>query len=56
MIRSDNGLDPDRPVFLLRRHFEAGRVGGIRVDGVKYAVREGRWKYILDGGLDIREK
>ncbi|NNE07828.1 MAG: sulfatase-like hydrolase/transferase, partial [Gemmatimonadetes bacterium] len=35
---------PDRPVFLFRRHYDAGRLS--RVSGMGYAVREGDWKYI----------
>jgi arylsulfatase A-like enzyme len=41
-----NGLDPERPVYLQRRFYEAGRVGNFRVHGEKYGIRMGRWKYI----------
>lgn len=39
-------LDPERPVFLHRRHYEPGRIGNIPVAGEKFGVRIGPWKYI----------
>jgi len=38
--------DPEGPVFLERRHYEAGVVRGFSVKGVKLGVRKGRFKYI----------
>jgi arylsulfatase A-like enzyme len=39
-------LDGARPVHLYRRHFAGERRGALYVKGEKYAVREGRFKYI----------
>jgi arylsulfatase A-like enzyme len=39
-------LDPERAVFLQRRHYESKQVGNISVAGDKFAVRVGPWKYI----------
>ena len=39
-------LDPERPVFLHRRHYEPGQVGGMPVAGEKFGIRVGPWKYI----------
>jgi arylsulfatase A-like enzyme len=38
--------DPARPVILQRRHFETRRVEERTVQGEKFAIRSGRWKYI----------
>lgn len=42
----------DRPVFLFRRHYDAGSLPGVR--GMAYAVREGDWKYVY--GPDEKRK
>ncbi len=39
-------LDPLRPVYLHRRHYEPGQVGEIRVSGEMFGIRVGAWKYI----------
>lgn len=38
--------DPERAVFLQRRQYEPGVRDGFRVNGEKWAVRAGQWKYI----------
>jgi choline-sulfatase len=40
------GFDPRRMVFMQRREYGMHLVDGIRVDGEKFAVRAGRFKYI----------
>ncbi|HZR81000.1 MAG TPA: sulfatase [Candidatus Binatia bacterium] len=39
-------LDPERPVFLQRRHYEGKVRPGVEAYGLKVGVRKGRWKYI----------
>jgi arylsulfatase A-like enzyme len=48
-------LDPGHPVFLHRRHYEPGNVGGHDVVGEKLGVRHGRWKLILGAEEGTRE-
>jgi arylsulfatase A-like enzyme len=45
-LLGDAPLDPDRPVYLQRRHYTEEFERGIRVKGEQYAIRWGRWKYI----------
>jgi choline-sulfatase len=46
-IVDDEPLDPQHPVFIERRFYEAGPVGTFDVSGEKFAVRSGRWKFIV---------
>jgi arylsulfatase A-like enzyme len=39
-------LDPGRPVYLHRRHYEPQQLGGLWVAGEKFGIRAGTWKYI----------
>lgn len=39
-------LDPERPVYLHRRYYDPGEIGGIPVAGEKFGIRRGLWKYI----------
>lgn len=39
-------LDPLRPVYLHRRHYDPGQVGEIYVSGEMFGIRVGPWKYI----------
>jgi arylsulfatase A-like enzyme len=39
-------LDPSRPVHLFRRHYLPGLVQGVHVEGEKYGLRLGTWKYV----------
>jgi len=39
-------LDPQRAVFLQRRHYKPQTIGEIHVAGEKFGVRKGTWKYI----------
>lgn len=34
------------PVYLYRRPYEGGMIGGIWAEGEKFGLRDGRWKYI----------
>jgi len=45
-LAGDAELDPDRPVFLHRRHYESGWIGEFRVSGEKFGIRRGPWKYV----------
>ncbi len=45
-LRGERPEDPERPVFVQRRSYDARVVEGRRVAGEKLAVRAGRWKYI----------
>lgn len=44
-LRGEEELDPDRELVLERRIFSSHRVGNIRVEGEKLAIRKRRWKY-----------
>ncbi len=48
-------LDPQREVYLHRRHYAPGEVGGIRVAGEQFGIRSGRWKYIEGDEEGTRE-
>ena len=39
-------LDRERAVYLHRRHYDPGEIGGIPVAGEKFGIRRGSWKYI----------
>jgi arylsulfatase A-like enzyme len=54
-IRGDAPLDPDRPVFLYRRHFGNGTVDGVPVHGHQLGVRQGSWKLIHHSRGDAHE-
>jgi arylsulfatase A-like enzyme len=54
-LRGERKLDPERPVYLVRRHYLSGTVGVVRVKGFKFGMRAGRWKYIEDEGFGTRE-
>jgi len=43
----DLPLDPLHPVFVERRLYQTGRVGDFVVSGEKFAVRSGKWKFIV---------
>ena len=45
-LRGDEPLDPDRPIYLYRRHFDAEYADGTYVKGRQFGIRWGRWKYI----------
>jgi arylsulfatase A-like enzyme len=44
-LRGGDEPDRDRPIFLTRRHYNPGKVGPIEVNGFRYAIRSGRWKF-----------
>jgi arylsulfatase A-like enzyme len=46
VLRGEASLDPERPVFLYRRHYEDGYVIRTWVRGEKYGIKAGNWKYI----------
>lgn len=48
-------LDPLRPIYLHRRHYEPGTVGEIPVVGERFGVRHGSWKYIEGTEDESRE-
>jgi arylsulfatase A-like enzyme len=57
-LRDEASLDPDRPIYLHRRHYDAGvigRVKKIRVKGEMFGIRRGNWKYIIADELGTRE-
>ena len=39
-------LEPNRPIYLHRRHYSSEKVENIWVKGEKFAIRHGKWKYI----------
>jgi arylsulfatase A-like enzyme len=45
-LRGEGPLDPDRPIYLQRRHFDAEYADGIYVKGRQFGIRWGHWKYI----------
>ncbi|MDH3211966.1 MAG: sulfatase-like hydrolase/transferase [Myxococcales bacterium] len=45
-LRGDEPLDPDRPIYLHRRRFDAEYADGIYVKGRQFGIRWGRWKTI----------
>jgi arylsulfatase A-like enzyme len=51
MLAADGAQPPDPtergPIYFYRRHYEATRVVGVSTAGEKFALRDGRWKYIL---------
>ena len=47
VLVDDALLDPLHPVFFERRFYSPGRVGNFDVSGEKFAVRSGRWKFIV---------
>jgi arylsulfatase A-like enzyme len=49
-------LDPKRPIFLYRRHYDGDTTfGDVTPRGEKLAIREGHWKYIEGGEEPARE-
>jgi arylsulfatase A-like enzyme len=47
VIEGTAAVDPARPIFLFRQHYEHGYDSGTPVAGEQYAVRLGDWKLIL---------
>ena len=47
--------EPDRQIFLQRRHYDPGSRGGGGIAGEKFAVRVERWKYLLAEEEKTRE-
>jgi arylsulfatase A-like enzyme len=45
-MKGRDELDPDREIFLERRLFKNRRVGQFFVNGTKFGLRSGPWKYI----------
>ncbi|UCE99003.1 MAG: sulfatase [Planctomycetota bacterium] len=45
-IRGQTTLDPAQPVYLYRSHYEGSNIGRFWVEGEKFGVRIGKWKYI----------
>jgi arylsulfatase A-like enzyme len=45
-ICGEASLDPERPIYLYRRHYEESDELGIWVKGEKFGIRKGNWKYI----------
>ncbi len=45
-IRGQTSLDPTQPVYLYRSHHEGTQVGRFWIEGEKFGVRIGKWKYI----------
>jgi arylsulfatase A-like enzyme len=62
-VRGESNLDPDRPIYLHRRHYDGSPVGPEKLwaKGEKYGIRVGHWKYIegMDEGtrelFDLQE-
>jgi arylsulfatase A-like enzyme len=54
-LRGDSELDPERPVFLHRRHYAGRAPGSDRPSGQKFGIRTGRWKYIFGPDEGTRE-
>jgi arylsulfatase A-like enzyme len=46
VIRGEESADPERLIFLQRRHYDATVLQGVRVVGEQFGLRSGRWKYI----------
>jgi arylsulfatase A-like enzyme len=46
VLQGRTAADPGREVFLQRRHYDGPPPGVEKVQGPKYALRAGRWKYI----------
>jgi arylsulfatase A-like enzyme len=47
VLEAREPVDPARPIFLFRQHYEHGYDSGTPVAGEQYAVRLGDWKLIL---------
>jgi len=45
-ISGETALDPERPIYLYRRHCEEGYRQDVWVKGEKFGIRAGVWKYI----------
>lgn len=54
-LEGGTALDPERSVFLQRRFYQSGSVGGFEVAGSKTGVRRGRWKFIVAPDEGTRE-
>lgn len=54
-ILNDAVPAPQRPIYLHRRHYDAGVVAGIPVAGEQFGMRIGDWKYIEGKQEEIRE-
>jgi len=55
-LRGEAELDPERPIFLYRRHYDgATAFGDLTPRGDKLAIRRGQWKYIEGGEQPSRE-
>jgi arylsulfatase A-like enzyme len=44
------GVGTSAPVFFYRRHYEGSKVSGEWVEGERFGVRQGRWKYLRGDG------
>jgi arylsulfatase A-like enzyme len=54
-VRDGAALDPERGVYLQRRHYDGQEIGGEWIEGDLYGVRQGRWKYLESGDGSRRE-
>lgn len=45
-LRGQTPLDPTQPVFLYRAHYKGTQVRHFWIEGEKFGVRIGKWKYI----------
>jgi len=54
-LEAGASLDPERAVFLHRRHYAPEQIGNIPVAGEKFAIRAGPWKYIEGEAEGTRE-
>jgi arylsulfatase A-like enzyme len=49
-LRQGRALDPERPVLLYRRPYQGETIGSLWLDGDKFGLRSGSWKYIEGQG------
>lgn len=54
-LTEDAALDPERPIFLQRRHYDTPVILGRKVKGAAFGLREGRWKYTETEATGSRE-
>lgn len=55
VLRGDEDLDPEHPIFLQRRRYETEKVAGRRVKGAAFGLRQGRWKFVETEATGQRE-
>ena len=56
LLLDNTAGDPDRAVFLHRRHYNDGFEGDVHVKGEKFGIRADGWKYIVgpeEGTLEL---